>query len=420
MSRKVVLTGFGCVSGLGIGLAQTWRKLAAGEGAIRPWRREAPEGHPAWRIDGPAARVDAEACRMALEQAVGDKDDLRPLGQLDPLSLHALTAGLEAVEAAGLRGHPSLARRTAILIGCGSGGNATMDQAYERLYARDLAKVHPQTIPASMISAPASHLAMVLGVHGPTFVIASACASSAHALGEAMHMIRSGRADVAIAGGSEACLTLGSWTAWSAVGVMADDTCRPFSKDRKGMVLGEGAAVVVLESEDHARARGANILGELAGYGTSSDAADMTAPDREGIETAIRAAHEDAGIAPEVPALISAHGTGTRLNDPVEAAAIRAIYGRSLEASTVIATKSAHGHLIGATAAMEFVIGMEALARGAAPPVLNHLGAAPDCDLPLALADASPGAVPIDHQVLVSNSFAFGGLNAVLIGRLPS
>lgn len=408
MSRKVVLTGFGCVSGLGIGLAETWRRLAAGEGAIRPLLREAPSDHPARRIDGPAAWVDAEACRAALAA-----EDLRPMGLLDPLSLYALTAGLEAVETAGLRGHASLERRTAILVGCGSGGNATIDQAFERLYARELAKVHPQTIPSSMISAPASHLALLLGCHGPTFVISSACASSAHALGEAMHMIRSGRVDVALAGGSEACLTLGSWVAWNSVGVMAEDTCRPFSQGRKGMVLGEGAAMVVLESEDHARARGAKVLGELAGYGSSSDAADMTAPDLHGITAAIRMAHEDARLAPEEPALISTHGTGTRINDPVEAAALHAVYGPALSGHTVIATKSAHGHLIGATAAMEFVIGMEALARGVAPPVLNHLGPDPECDLPLALHPE-----PIDHRVLVSNSFAFGGLNAVLVGRI--
>lgn len=410
MNRKVVLTGFGCVSGLGIGLAETWRSIAAGESAIRRLLREAPAEHPARRMDGPAAWVDQQACRAALAG-----EDLRALGQIDPLSLHALAAGVEAVNAAGLRGHPALDRRTAIVMGCGSGGNATMDQAFERLYARDLAKVHPQTIPSSMISAPASHLAMLLGVHGPTFVISSACASSAHALGEAMHMIRSGRVDVALAGGSEACLTPGSWVAWSSVGVMADDTCRPFSRNRKGMVLGEGAAVVVLESEAHAAARGARILGELAGYGAASDAADMTAPDSAGIETAIRAAHEDAAILPDEPALISTHGTGTRLNDPAEAAAIRAVYGSALARHTAIATKSAHGHLIGATAALEFVIGMEALSRGAAPPVLGHLGTDPECDLPLAL-----GPTPIDHRVLVSNSFAFGGLNAVLIGRLSA
>lgn len=407
MNRKVVITGMGCVSGLGAGVAENWRRVSRGESAIRTLQREAPPGHPAWGFSGPAAWIDPAACSTALEGR-----DLRRLGRLDPLSAYALVATIEAVESAGLTGHPALAERTAIVLGCGSGGNATIDAAYERLYARDAAKVHPQTIPASMMSAPASHVAMLLGAHGPAFVLASACASSAHALGEAMHMIRSGRVEVAIAGGSEACLNLGSWVAWNSLGVLADDTCRPFSRDRKGMVLGEGAGVLVLEGEDHARSRGAAILGELAGYGATSDASDMTAPDRSGIEAAIRAAHRDAGVDVTRPALISSHGTGTRLNDPVEAAALRAVYGLALDRHRVIATKSAHGHLIGGTGAIEFILGMKALAEGVAPPVLNHLGADPECDLPLALEPAA-----IDFDVLVSNSFAFGGLNAVLIGR---
>lgn len=403
MKQRVVATGYGCVSGLGIGVTETWRRVVQGEGAIRPL----PPDHPARHIERPAAWMELAACREVLAG-----EDLRRLGQLDPLSLYALAATVEAVEAAGLRNHPRLASRTAVVLGCGSGGNTTIDTAYERLYARGSAKVHPQTIPSSMISAPASHIAMLLGVHGPTLVVASACASSACALGEAMHMIRAGRVDVAIAGGSEACLNLGSLVGWNSLGVMAEDTCRPFSDGRKGMVLGEGAAIVVLESEEHARARGAPILGVLAGYGITSDAADMTAPDRPGIEMAIRAAHEDAGVELDVPALISSHGTGTRVNDPTEAAAIRAVYGEAAAGHTVIATKSAHGHLIGATAALEFIIGMKALAEGTAPPVLNHLGTDPECALPLALAPTA-----IDHEVLVSNSFAFGGLNAVLVGR---
>lgn len=410
MKRRAVITGWGCISGLGVGVTETWRRALEGEGAIRRLQGEAGNGKASRVMDGPAAWIEPGRSRDALAS-----EDLRRLGQLDPLSVHALAAAVEAVDLAGLRDHPSLSLRTAILMGCGSGGNATVDKAYERLYGQGLAKVHPQTIPSSMISAPASHIAMMLGVHGPTFVMASACASSAHALGEAMHMIRSGRVDVAIAGGSEACLNLGSWVGWSSLGVMADDTCRPFSSGRKGMVLGEGAAVLVLESEEHATARNATILGELVGYGMSSDASDMTAPDIKGIELAIRAAHEDAGVDVQAPALISTHGTGTRVNDPAETAAMKAVYGDAISSHTAIATKSAHGHLIGATAALEFIIGMKALQEGMAPPVLNYLGKDPECDLPLAFVPT-----PISHDVLVSNSFAFGGLNAVLIGRRRS
>lgn len=410
MNRNVVITGMGCVSGLGRGVEQSWARLLDGEGAIRDLDRDLQSDKPAWRMRGRAAWID-DADMEALGKLYAERD-LPRLGRLDPLSTYALAAAIEAIDQAGLFGDPVLKTRTAILLGCGSPGNATIDAGYQRLFANEQAKVHPQTIPTSMISAPASNIAMMLGAHGPAFVLSSACASSAHALGEAMHMVRSGRADVAIAGGAEACLNIGSWVAWQSLGVMAPDTCRPFSRDRKGLALGEGAAILVLESEEHAMARGAPILGELVGYGASSDAAHITAPDQAGIETAIRAAHDDAQVDLDRPALISSHGTGTALNDATEAAAIRSVYGASLADHLVIATKSAHGHLIGASAALEFLVGMRALAAGTAPPILNHLGPDPDCAIPLALE-----ATAFEGDTLVSNSFAFGGLNAVLIGR---
>jgi len=402
-NRRVLVTGMGCVSGLGRGVAANWQRARDGDGAIRPLVPPAPSGIAAW--------VDAPPDGAARFPGV-DPHLLRRLGRLDPISEFAIEAALEAISGAALGGHPSLARRTAILLGCGSGGNATIDTGYQRLFGPDAARVHPQTIPSSMITAPAAHLSILLGVHGPVFTLSSACASSAHALGEGLHMIRSGRADVVIAGGAEACLTRGSLASWQSLGVLAPDTCRPFSRDRRGMVLGEGAAVLVLESEAHARERGAHVYGELAGYGLSSDAMHITAPDVAGITAALSAAHEDAGVPLDTPALISAHGTGTALNDVAETAALRAVYGQNLERHRVIATKSAHGHMIGAAGAIEFLLGLVALAEGVAPPVLNHLGVDPECDLPLVLEPAAFAA-----HVLVSSSFAFGGLNAVLIGR---
>lgn len=398
MNRQVVITGMGCVSGLGIGVDDAWQRLAAGQGAIAPMARGGMEGCAAAIPDAATLVPPAH-------------DDIRRLGKLDPLSLYALLAAEEAIGQAGISGHPALDHRTAVIVGCGSGGNASFETAYERLFGKGQTKVHPQTIPSSMIAAPSAHIAMLRGIHGPVFTISSACASSAHALGEAMHMIRAGRVDVAIAGGAEACLTRGSWTGWQSLGVLAPDTCRPFSQGRQGMVLGEGAAMLVLESEDHAKARGAAVLGRLAGYGASSDAGQMTAPDADGMAAALRIAHEDAGIAEDASLLISAHGTGTPLNDPTEAAALRTIYGAGLDRHRVIATKSAHGHMIGAGGAVEFVLGMKALSEGFAPATLNHLGADPDCDLPLELEGQA-----FDADALVSNSFAFGGLNAVLIG----
>lgn len=408
MSDAVVITGMGCISGLGRDVEASWAHIISGKGAIRNIDRVEDGKSAAWRLQGQAACIE----KGDLEARLSLNRPLPKLGKLDPLSDYAMTAAVEAVDQAGLFDHPVLKRRTAILLGSGSAGNATIDTAYRRLFAHEQAKVHPQTIPMSMISVSASHVAMMLGAHGPSFVLSSACASSAHALGEALHMVRSGRVDVAIAGGTEACLTLGSWVAWQSLGVLAPDTCRPFSRERKGLSLGEGAAVLVLEAEAHALARGARILGKLIGYGASADAAHMTAPDLAGIEMAIHAAHDDAGVDVSRPALISAHGTGTILNDATEAAAMRAVYGSALQDHLVIATKSAHGHLIGASAALEFLIGMKALSEGIAPPILNHLGTDPQCALPLALEPT-----PIASDVLVSNSFAFGGLNAVLIGQ---
>ncbi|WP_395396820.1 beta-ketoacyl-[acyl-carrier-protein] synthase family protein [Novosphingobium sp. BL-8A] len=405
MSGRVLITGMGCVSGLGHGVAANWRRARDGEGAIRPLPDPLGDTVAAWVEGEGGTGADTAFANV-------DPERLRRLGKLDPLSTFAIEAALEAVTAANLMDYPTLAHRTAIVLGCGSGGNQTREVAYERLFAKGQPRAHPQTIPSSMMTAPAAQIAILLGVHGPAFTISSACASSAHALGEAMHMIRSGRVDVVLAGGAEACLTRGSLAGWQSLGVLAPDTCRPFSRDRRGMVLGEGAAVLVLESETHARARRAPILGELAGYGTSTDAAHMTAPDVGGISRAIGAALADAGVTDHAPMLISTHGTGTPLNDPAETAALRAVCGKGLDRHRAIATKSAHGHMIGAAGAMEFVIGMAALIEKEAPPVLNFLGADPDCDLPLVLEREK-----FAPEILLSNSFAFGGLNAVLVGR---
>ena len=407
MTRKVVITGTGAITGLGNSFASNWDRVLRGDGAIRPIERHTWKENPDFAVKGIAAWIEDDIVEAAMPRRT-----LKRLGRLDLFSRFALIAAEEAVAQADIDGHPSLTSRTAVIVGCGSNGTTTLDNTYERLYAHRTTRVHPQTIPSTMISGPASHIAMMLGVNGPTFVVASACASSSHALGEAMHMIRSGRVDMAIAGGTEACLSLGPWCAWSSMGVLAPDTCRPFSVDRKGMVLGEGAAMLVLEGDDHARARGVPILGELAGYGATSDAGQITAPRQETIESAIRLALEDAGVDPVCPFLISAHGTGTPLNDRCEAGALRGVLGRQMERSVVIATKSAHGHLIGASGALQFMLGLRALKERVAPPVLNHLGVDPECDLPLSLA-----ATPTDAEWLLSNSFAFGGLNAVLIGR---
>ena len=403
---RVVVTGRGCVSGLGQGLAATWEALAAGHGAIRPMRRAASDD-PGHAFAGPAAFIEA-LDPAPLQSRFGPK----PFAGHDPLAAFALVATQEALTEAGLADDAETLSSAAVLYGSGAGGVTTLEEGYVRLLHRRAGNVHPTTVPRQMLSGPASAISMAYGIKGPVHALASACSSSAHALGEALHRIRSGRSEVVIAGGTEACITYGSWAGWQALRAMAPDTCRPFSRERKGMVLGEGAATLVLESEDHARARGATIYGELAGEGASSDAHHITAPSGEGAVRALRLAHADAGLPLDAPLLYSAHGTGTVLNDRTEAAALREVYGEALAQNLVIATKSAHGHLIGAGGALEFLLGMEALRHGLAPPVLNGLGQDPECEAPVGWQPT-----PIAYDAMVSASFAFGGLNAVLVGR---
>jgi nodulation protein E len=397
----------GAISGLGQGVEPTWAALIAGESGVRPMSRRFGD-NPAYTYEGPAAFIQTLDL-TAIEAKFGP----RVLAHVDPFSAYASVATVEALEQAGLIEHPALGDRTVIVYGVGSGGNTTIEEGYGRLFDKKAATVHPLTIPKFMVSAAASHLSMMLGVRGMAFTIASACASSGHAISEGMHMLRAGRADVAIVGGGEAPITYGGWVSWKAVRAMSPTACRPFSIGRDGMILGEGAATLILETWTHAVARGAKILGELIGSGASSDAFHITQPQGEGAVNAIRAAHADAGVPTGTPVLISSHGTGTEMNDKTEAQALNTVYGDALKDDRVIATKSAHGHLFGGAGAIEFLLGVLALQRRTAPPVLNYLGPDPACDVPLVLGEARP----IDFEVLVSNSFAFGGLNSVLMAR---
>ena len=407
MTQRIAITGMGSVSALGQGIEPTWEGLIAGECGVRQLSRRFGD-NPAYAYEGPAAFIE-KLDTSAVEAKFGP----RVLAHVDPFSAYASVATFEAVEQAGLLDHPALGDRTVIVYGVGSGGNATIEEGYGRLFDKKASTVHPLTIPKMMVSAAPSHLSMMLGVRGMAFAITSACASSGHAISEGMHMLRAGRAEVAIVGGGEAPITYGGWASWKAVKAMSPSACRPFSIGRDGMVLGEGAATLVLERWEHAQARGASILGELIGSGSSSDAFHITQPQGDGAVTAIRAAHADAGVPVETPVLISSHGTGTEMNDKTESWALKTVYGDSLAGNLVTATKSAHGHLFGGAGAIEFLLGVLSIQRGLAPAVLNYLGPDPDCDVPLVL-DA---ARAIDYEVLVSNSFAFGGLNSVLIAR---
>ncbi len=406
MTQRVFVTGMGCLSGLAQGVDQTWAKLRDGHDAARAFRRTGAT--PNLTIDGVAVWVDQPD-----STAFATRHNPRLLDQMDLTSVYAILAAHEALHDAGLLDRPDLVEKAATLIGCGAGGLVTVEQSYERLFTAGARSLHPMTIPRQMPSAPASNVSIVFAARGPCFAIASACASSAHAIAEAAEMIKSGRVEIAIVGGSEAPMTIGSYMAWQALRVLAKERCRPFSLGRDGMMLGEGAAVLILESEAHAEARGARPIAEFLGSGASSDAHHMTHPNGDGAALAIQAALDASGVSRDEPMLISAHGTGTAANDKAEAAALRKVLGAHLDASTVIATKSAHGHLCGAAGAIELVAGLQALRHGMAPPVLNYLGADPECDVPLPLGEARV----ISHKVLLSNSFAFGGLNSTLVAR---
>jgi nodulation protein E len=397
--RRIAITGMGAVSALGLGAPALWQAMhdaRSGIAALVP-----PEGETGIRMQVAAAVTGYEpAAHFSSGQ----------LTLLDRVSQFALLAAEEAIAQSGLVFNPHIASRTAVVVGTGIGGEISRDEQSRRLYRDRAERVHPMSIIRIMPSAPASQVAMKFKLQGPTFSVSSACASSNHAIAQAALMVRHGLADFAIAGGTEACFTLSGIRAWEAMRVVADDTCRPFCAQRRGLVLGEGAGMFVLESMEHARARGAQILGELAGFGMSADAGDIVAPSAEGAATAMRAALEDAGLRPEDIDYINAHGTGTPLNDPTETLAIRQAFGAHAESLVVSSTKGVHGHALGAAGALELVAVIGALREQVVPPTANFIDPDPACDL-----DYAPNvARDMPVRAALSNSFAFGGLNAVL------
>ncbi len=399
-SRRVAITGMGAISPFGVGAEALWQGLREGRSAIGPLR------HP-----------DAGRLRVKVAAQVPDSFDPaanideRTLPMLDRTSEFVLHAAREAVAQSGLDfRQDQLGLRTAVIVGTGVGGETTQDEQSRRLYGDNAARAHPLTIVRLMTNASASHISIAWGLRGPTFAVASACASANHAIIQAAQMIRWGLADVAITGGTEACLTYGALRAWEAMRVLADDTCRPFSANRRGLVLGEGAGIFVLESMERAQARGATILAELAGSGMSADATDIVMPSADGAAAAMRQALDDAGLAPQDVDYVNAHGTGTQANDVTETRAIRLAFGAHAERLAVSSTKSMHGHALGASGALELVAVIGALRDSVVPPTAHLDQVDPACDL-----DYVPNvgrSMPV--RAALSNSFAFGGLNAVL------
>jgi nodulation protein E len=401
---RVVVTGMGCISALGCDLPANWASL-----------RDGRTGITFERVGAEDASLDI-ACPVAAfggEQipAPVNLPDARVFRQLDRSCKFAITSAAEAIADARLPGEVLCNADTAIVFGSSTGGLTSLEASYYRIYAQRAGRVHPMTIPRFMPSGAASAISLSFGISGPAWCVSSACASSSHAIAEATYMIRSGRTRVAITGGAESSITYGHLLAWHALGALATDTCRPFSRARTGMVLGEGGATLVLEELEHARARGAPIHAEILGCGASSDAQHLTQPTADGQARAIRQALRESALPDAQRFLISTHGTGTQLNDVCETTALRAVFGDALQDQVAVATKSAHGHLLGGTGALELVVAIRSLQEKLAPPICNFLGRDEACDLPLVIGEARP----ITELAVLSNSFAFGGLNSVLV-----
>lgn len=342
-----------------------------------------------------------------------DHFDKSQISLLDRVSQMALVAAAEAAAQSGLEITEELGLRTATILGSAMGGQGTQDENYYAVYHEMKNRVHPFIVPRLMSNAPVSQISMKYGLKGPAYVVATACSSSNHAIGQAFHLVRSGSADVAFTGGAEAILCFGGMKAWEGLRVMSKDACRPFSKNRNGMVLGEGAAVLILEELSHARARGASILGEVAGFGMTADAGDIVQPTEDGPRRAMELALADGGINASEIGYINAHGTATAMNDRVEAGVIKKVLGVQADNVLVSSTKSMHGHAIGAAGALEAVATLMALSEGVVPPTIGHQEDDPEIGL-----DVVPNqARDIRVDAALSNSFAFGGLNAVLAMR---
>ncbi|HVM00857.1 MAG TPA: beta-ketoacyl-ACP synthase II [Egibacteraceae bacterium] len=415
--RAVVVTGVGAVTPYGVGVAPFWAGLLAG----RP-------------TAGPITRFDASgfAVRIACEVPAFDPFTRLPprlVRQLDRFAQFALVAGEEALAGAGLLGSPADAglhlpvegvdpERVGAVVASGSGGVEEMNAQADRLRAGGPARVRPYLPIAMPVNMAGAQLAIRHGLRGPSYAVASACASAGDAIGAGLDLIRCGRADVVVAGGAEAAITPLLVAGFAAAGTLSrrndepERASRPFDADRDGFVVGEGAGLLVLERAEHAAARGARALAVLAGYGTSSDAFHPTqpSPGGRGAARALALALDDAGLAPTDVHHVNAHATATRTGDPAEAAAVRAVFAGHADAVAVTSTKSAVGHLLGAAGGVEAVATVETLRRGVVPPSQNLDARDPDC--PLDVVHGAPRALRM--RAALSSSFGFGGHNAVL------
>lgn len=406
--RRVAVTGIGVVSPLGNSAQAAFEAARDGRSGIG-------------RIDAPfAQRLLAPIAATAQFDGAAHFEPLK-LRMLDRVSQLAVVAANQALAHACIDWAQVDRSRVGVFVGTGMGGTLSNDEGYKTLYAEGSDRIKPFTVLAGMHNAPAAWIGLEHGLTGPNLTYSTACSSSAVAIGEAWLRVASGAVDMAVAGGSEAPLSFGSMKAWEALHTLATvdvdapaSSCKPFSKNRSGMVLGEGAALLVLEAWDSALARGASIQGELLGYGLSTDAGHITRPSVQGQAAAMSAALHSAGLDLTAVDAINAHGTGTLANDAVETAAIKAVFGERAYQIPVSATKALHGHLLGAAGALECALSLLAMQHQVVLPTLHLQLPDPACDL-----DYVPNVArsQVAARTMLSNSFAFGGTNAVLVLR---
>ena len=395
--RRVAVTGLGMVCALGHDVSTAWAGLAAGRPGI-----------------GKLRTIDTSRLHPGIGAEVSGFDPpsfftRSHLHQLDRASQFALVAAREAMAQAALPPSEGSRRRGVVFAACM--GQVTLDDTYRMFHGEQAQRLPPLTVPRVMPNAACAQISMEWKLRGPSFAVSSACASANHAMAQAASLIRAGQLDVAVTGGADAPLSPGTLKGWEGLRVFAPDTCRPFSADRAGLVPGEGAAVLVLEGWDHAEARGAVVLAELAGAGMTADGGDLTAPDPAGAADAMAMALDDAGLRPDEIGYVNAHGTGTRMNDPSECDALRRVFG--VQPLPVSSTKSMLGHCMAAAGALEAVATVMALRTGVLPPTAGFTAPDPQCDV-----DCIPNtARPVRTGAALSNSLAFGGLNAVVAFR---
>ena len=399
--KRVVITGAGTVNALGHTVAETCDAFREGRCGITELDFRDVE-RLAIRIGGQVHGWDPEAHFNRQQIALYDK-----------FTQFTLLAARQAIGQSGLSFEGPLAATSGVVLGTAAGGVNTWDENYRTVYEEGKNRVHPFVVPKLMNNAAASHVSMEWNLRGPSFTVATACASSNHAMGQAFWLVRSGAAQVMVTGGSESMLCFGGVKAWEGLRVMSKDACRPFSANRNGMVQGEGAAIFVFEEMEHAKKRGAEILAEVVGFAMTSDAGDIVMPSAQGAERAITGALRDARLNPEEVGYINAHGTGTAANDKTECAAVAHAFGQHADRLMISSTKSMHGHLIGGTGAVELLACILALREGVIAPTIGYEEPDPECALDVVPNVAREAKV----TAVLSNAFAFGGLNAVLALR---